>query len=91
MASSTTRTRCKRVRYTIDVAFGSELEKREFSERLNVVRDLLTPPGSARLDNQVLMRALFDCAQKQHTVQASGSRTVLPQPTRATFLDNAGM
>ena len=91
MASSTTRTRSKRVRYTIDPAFGSELEKTEFSERLNVVRDLLTPPGSARLDNQALMRALFDCAQKQHTAQARSSGTALPQPSRATFLDNAGM
>ena len=63
MASSTTRTKSKRVRYTIDVTFGSEQEKNEFAARLNVVRDLLTPRGSARLDNQTLMRALFDCAQ----------------------------
>ena len=71
------------------MTFGSEQEKNEFSDKLNFVRDLLTPPRAARLDNQALMRTLFDCAQKHHVAQPS--RTAPAQPTRGTFLGNVGM
>ena len=85
---ATSATRKKRVRFTIDANFTSENEKQDFCSRLSSIRDLLTPPGSAKLDNQALLLALFDCAKK---VQPGTHNSDVPSfPTHGSFLKDAG-
>jgi len=54
----------KRVRYTLELHFSGEEEREAFSRRLSAVRQLLSPPGVARVDNTALMSALFDAVEE---------------------------
>ena len=62
--------RRKRSRFTLDVNFESDVAKDAFVERLAAVRDLITPPGGARLDNRQFLTSLFELAE---TTGGSGS------------------
>lgn len=89
--AATSATRKKRTRFTLDVNFGSEMEKEEFCIRLNAIRDLMTPPGSAKLDTRRLLLSLFDCAQRERRQTATGSSQLQASlPTHGSFLQNAG-
>ena len=55
--------RRKRSRFTLDVNFESDVAKDAFVERLAAVRDLITPPGGARLDNRQFLTSLFELAK----------------------------
>ena len=55
------------MRFTIDVKFPSDDAKEAFLTRLGTVRDLMSPPGSAKLDNHGLLSALLSLAEdRQH-------------------------
>ena len=53
----------KCVQFTLDMNFDSDVAKEAFSDKLRVVRSLLTPRGVQYLDNRELLLALFDCVQ----------------------------
>ena len=72
----------KRVRFTLDVKFASEQAKEAFLKRLNAVRDLVTPEGSAKVDNYGLLSALFSLAESSNQQPSSRERdTERPGPT----------
>ena len=56
-------TKRKRVRFTLDVTFPSEEAKETFLSRLSAVRDLVTPEGSAKVDNYGMLCSLFSLAE----------------------------
>jgi hypothetical protein len=62
MATSTGR---KRVRFTLDVTFPSTECKDALLARLTSVRDKMTPPGVAKLDNYGLLSQLFSLAESR--------------------------
>ena len=76
----------KRVRFTLDFKFADEQAKDFFTARLQSIREHLTPPGSPQLDNNALMNALFDVAEKHVTPPQSSSsvRTV------GSFMEDSG-
>ena len=80
--------RRKRVRFTLDVNFESDVAKEAFSD---AVRNVLTPRGSPRLDNRELLLALFDCALSTHRDQGSETTDDLSAPSTGSFLRNAGL
>ena len=55
----------KRVRFTLDVTFPAAECKLAFLARLTGVRDAMTPPGAAKLDNYGLLSQLFSLAESQ--------------------------
>ena len=91
--------RRKRVRFTLDVNFDSEIAKTAFSDRLTAVRDLLTPSGAPRLDNKEFLLALFDRAttgtsavSSSCALHASDARAEhLLAPSTGSFLRNSGV
>ena len=88
--AATSATRKKRTRFTLDVYFGSEMEKEAFCTRLDAIRDLMTPPGSAKLNTRTLLLALFDCAQRERRQPAGSIPTQVSLPTHGSFLQDAG-
>ena len=56
--------RKKRVRFTVDVHFTSEVEKSSFCERLSSVRDQLTSRGSQSLSNHELLMSLVSLVDR---------------------------
>ena len=83
--------RRKRVRFTLDVTFESEVAKQAFSDKLTAVRNLLTPRGANKLDNHDFLLALFDCAVNRHQQQhSSDTEEDLTAPTTGSFLRNSG-
>ena len=85
----------KRVRYTLDINFESEVAKDSFAQKLTAVRELLTPRGAPKLDNLHLLLALFDCAtahRGQPTNTASETADDdLSAPSTKTLLRNEGV
>lgn len=77
-------TRKKRVRFTLDINFGSEAEKDAFSTRLSAVREQLTPRGAHVLNNLELMQALFSLASSSSTEEGQQC------PSSGSFLRNSG-
>ena len=75
----------KRVRYTFDVHFGNLEEKEAFLQRLQSVRQLLTPAGSPSLDNCSLFNALCDAVEG--TPQPSDPSA---EPSTKSFMRNSG-
>ena len=78
----------KRVRYTFDVHFVDQEEKKVFVERLKKGREQLSPPGSPSLDNFSVMNTLFsfveaDCGS-QPSPAASSATAV------QSFMRNSG-
>lgn len=84
---ATTTGRRKRVRFTLDVNFESDVTKQAFTDKLTTVRNLLTPRGSLPLDNREFLLALFDCALSNH--RSDGSDDVVA-PSTGSFLRNGG-
>ena len=86
----------KRVRFTLDINFESEVAKEAFTEKLTAVRNLLTPRGARKLDNRDLLLALFDCATapgRQYAEPVSTSETAdenLSAPSTGSFLRSSG-
>ena len=78
----------KRVRYTFDVHFGNAKEKEAFALRLQHVRELLTPGGSALLDNYGLICALFDAVDRPQSDSVSDS--VVPPGAVKSFMRSCG-
>ena len=78
----------KRVRTTLEVHFGNAEEKEAFALRLQHVRELLTPGGSALLDNYGLMCALFDAVDLPQFDSVSDS--VAPPGAVQSFVRSCG-
>ena len=88
--AATSAMRKKHTRFTLDVYFSSEMENEAYCVRLNAIRDLMTPPGSAKLDTRRLLLDLFDCAQRERRQPATGSSQLQASlPTHGSFLQNA--
>ena len=75
----------KHVLFNLDVKFANKQAKDSFSARLQSVRECLTPPGAPQLDNNALMSALFDLAEKHVTPQSSSSVR-----TFRSFMEHSG-
>ena len=75
----------KRVRFGFDLKFGNHEEKEAFVQRLEYIRQLLTPAGASPLDNNSLFNALCDRAEASHPTPDphSGSGT-------KSFMRNSG-
>ena len=82
--------RRKRSRFTLDVNFESDVAKDAFVERLAAVRDLITPPGGARLDNRQFLTSLFELAETTSGSGSSSAAAAAEVPRTGSFLDNAG-
>ena len=65
----------KRTRFGFDIKFRTEEDKKAFVTRLESIRDLMTPSGSAPTDNNALMYALFDMAENLQAARRSSSHT----------------
>ena len=76
----------KRTRFGFDIKFRTEEDKEAFVTRLESIRDLMTPSGSAPLDNNALMYALFDMAENYGAARRSSSHT----HTVGSFLEHSG-
>ena len=84
--------RRKRVRFTLDINFESDVAKEAFFDKLTAVRNLLMPRGSQRLDNCELLSALFDCALTNHQQEHSEATDQdLSVPSTGSFLRNVGL
>lgn len=80
--------RRKRIRYTLDVHFGTDAEKDAFVRRLSSVRALLSGEESmAAIDNFGLMSAMFDIVEG--TVPPTPSAGISRQTTQS-FLRSSG-
>ena len=90
MASQTKRSRPQRIRLRIEAECETEAARDALAIRLSHVRELLTPPGSRRMDNETLLNSMFDIVEK--TVQRSESRqtTLAAQPLTQSFMRNSG-
>ena len=84
MASSSSR---KRVRYTLDVHFGTPEEKEAFVHRMKHVRQLLSHAGNPCADNYSFMNSLFEAVEDTFS-QPTFDPSVVPR-TRS-FLRNSG-
>ena len=49
----------KRTHFSLDIKFKTEEDKEAFITRLESIRDLMTPSGSAPLENNALIYALI--------------------------------
>ena len=81
----------KRVRYTLDINFESEVAKDSFAQKLTAVRELLTPRGAPKLDNLHLLLALFDCATVPTNAASETADDDLSAPSTKTLLRNEGV
>ena len=79
----------KRVRFTIDVNFSEEEEKRAFCEKLSAVRDRLSPVGSPSISNQELLLTLFNVVLAE-SLPGTTSGHSSESPTSGSFLKNSG-
>ena len=61
----------KRTRFGFDIKFRTEEDKEAFVLRLESIRDLMMPSGSASLDNNALMYTLFDMAENYRAARRS--------------------
>ena len=75
----------KRTRFGFDIKFRTE-DKEAFVTRLESIRDLMTPSGSAPLDNNALMYALFDMAENYGAARRSSHTH-----TVGSFLEHSGV
>ena len=82
--------RRKRVRFTLDVNFDSEIAKTAFSDRQTAVRDHLTPPGAPRLGNKEFLLALFDRATNGISAPQASVEDLLA-PSTGSFLRTSGV
>ena len=72
-------------RFGFDIKFRTE-DKEAFVTRLESIRDLMTPSGSAPLDKNALMYVLFDMAEN-HGAARRSSHT----HTVGSFLEHSGV
>ena len=73
MASKTKRSRPNRIRHRIETECKIEAEKEALAQRLDRVRQLLTPPGSRGIDNGTLLNGMFDIVEREAVEGAPAS------------------
>ena len=61
-----------RVRLSLGIEFDSSEAKAAFSDRLESLRSLLTPPEQRTLDNHGLLTVLFDYAERSASRSFAG-------------------
>ena len=93
MASKTKHSRPNCIRHWIEKECKTKAEKEALAQRLDRVRQLLTPPGSRGIDNGTLLNDMFDIVEREAVEGAPASCPHMAsegQPLMQSFIKNSG-